>query len=128
MQYTPTFFPGDVSERARRNPGRYRTGRIPESDGPPLQAALKMRQLPPLSGGRAGAVLLEQRVRHVSRLGEHDGDLARRLSQPLPQLQDALEQDHPRPHLQRAQAVYGDQPEAVRRMLSELQAGAATVR
>ncbi|EDS41109.1 serine/threonine protein phosphatase 2A [Culex quinquefasciatus] len=66
-----------------------------------------------LPGGRAGAVLLEQRVHHVVDIGKLQGHSADHVPGAQHQLQTALEQNDPRADLQRDQAVHGDEPEAV---------------
>ncbi len=84
-----------------------------------------MRLQPPLPSGRAGPVLLEQRVHHESDRRQRHRHPAHHVSGPLQEHQVPLEQDHPRPHLQCAQALHGDEPEALRRVLAEVQDGAA---
>lgn len=53
-----------VLKRIRRNIRRHRTFRVCENHGAPVPAAGQVRLQPALPGGRASAVLLEQRVHH----------------------------------------------------------------
>lgn len=107
---------GDVSQRAGGDPGRDRTGRVPEGDGTAVSPNRQVRVQSPFPGGRARALLLEQRVHYVVDFGELADHSADHVPVAVPQLEDALEQDYPRTHLQRAQALHGDEPEALRRV------------
>lgn len=118
---------GDVSQRTGGDPGRDRTGRVPKGDGTAVPPDRQVRVQSALPGGRACALLLEQRVHYVVDFGELAGHSADHVPVAVPQLEDALEQDDPRAHLQRAQALHGDEPEALRRVQQELQAGETNV-
>lgn len=86
---------GDVPQRARGDTGCDRAGRIPESDGAAFQAARQMCQFAAFPSGRTGAVLLEQRVRDVSGVGECGGDHSVDVSQSVQELEEPLEQNDP---------------------------------
>lgn len=79
-----------------------------------------MCQLAALPGRRTRALLLEQRLHHVADNGELVGDSAHHVPVAVQQLEDALEQDDPRSDLQRHQAVYGDESQAVRRVQQQV--------
>ena len=74
-----------------------------------------------VAGGGAGAVPVEQRVRHVADRGEQRGHHAHHVPGAVPHQQGALEPDHRRPRLQRPQDVHGDELEALRRAHRHLQ-------
>ena len=80
-----------------------------------------------LTGGRAGALLLEQRVHHVSDRGEQQRCAAHHVPIALPHLEGALEPDDRRARLQRPQDVHGAQQQALRRAHRQLQERAAKV-
>ena len=60
-------------------------------------------------GGRAGAVLLEQRVHHVSDRGKQPGHHANHVPRSVSHLQGALEPDHRGSRLQRPQNIHGNE-------------------
>lgn len=70
---------------------------------------------------------MEQRIRDVAGVGKRGRDTPVGVSQPVQELEDALEQDHTRSDLQCAQAVHGDESEIVRRMHAAVQARKAEV-
>lgn len=78
-------------------------------------------------GGGARAVLLEQRVHNVSNIGQREPHPPHHVPLSLSQHQESLEQDHTRARVQRAQAVHGDEPKAVRRVHAALQGREAEV-
>lgn len=66
-----------------------------------------------VAGGRAGSVLLEQRVHSVADGGEQPGDNADHVPGAVPHQQGALEPDDRGARLQRAQDLHGDELQAV---------------
>lgn len=75
-------------------------------------------------GCRACSLLLEQRVHHVSDKRQRCRDSTDHVSSIVSKQQESLEQNHPWAHLQRFEAVHGDEPETVRRLHSEIQSWA----
>lgn len=81
-----------------------------------------------LPGGRTSALLLEQRIHYVADCGKFQSDSAHYVSFAVQKFKDTLEQNHSRSDIQCAEAVHGDEQQAVRRVQFELQAGETTVR
>lgn len=65
---------------------------------------------------------MEQRVHNVPNIGQRDSHPAHNVPVPVPEHEESLEQDHTRAGVQRAQAVYGNESEAVRRVHAAVQA------
>lgn len=67
-----------------------------------------------IPGGRAGTLLLEQRIHNVSNGGEQSRDHADHVPGAVSDQQGALEPDHRGARLQRAQDLHGDELQALR--------------
>ena len=83
---------GDVFERVGGDSGRDGAGRVHQGDGAAVPAAGALRVQPPLPGGRARPLLLEQRVHHESDQRQRLGHPAHHVPRPLQELQISLEQ------------------------------------
>lgn len=75
----------------------------------PIDAFLLFSGFP---GGRESSVLLEQRVHNVPHIGQLLGHSAHHVSGTVQKLEESLEQNYTRSDIQRAQALYGNEPES----------------